>query len=113
LIEESANGTRTKSRSPLSENDQYFRERVVIRPQTTPRTQLTSTKHVTPVASRGELENAHSTLIECAERELFTRPIQLAQSTQAKAARWLGISRFNAQKLTRLDLHPTRGEPEA
>ena len=65
-------------------------------------------------ASRGELDNAHATLIECAERELFTQAIELAQGNQAKAARWLGISHLTMrEKLTRLGLHPTRGEPEA
>jgi nitrogen regulation protein NR(I) len=64
-------------------------------------------------ASRGELENAHAALIDAAERELFTQAIQLAQGNQAKAARWLGISRLTMrEKLTRLGLHPTRGEPE-
>jgi DNA-binding NtrC family response regulator len=64
-------------------------------------------------ASRGEIENAHAALLEIAERELFTQAIQLAQGNQAKAARWLGISRLTMrEKLTRLGLHPTRGEPE-
>jgi transcriptional regulator with GAF, ATPase, and Fis domain len=62
-------------------------------------------------ASRGELENAHAALIEAAERELFTQAIRLAQGNQAKAARWLGISRLTMrEKLTRLGLHPGRGE---
>jgi len=64
-------------------------------------------------ASRGEIENAHAALIEAAERELFTQAIQLAQGNQAKAARWLGISRLTMrEKLTRLGLHPTRGESD-
>jgi DNA-binding NtrC family response regulator len=62
-------------------------------------------------ASRGEIENAHAALIEAAERELFTQAIQLAQGNQAKAARWLGISRLTMrEKLTRLGLHPGPGE---
>jgi nitrogen regulation protein NR(I) len=62
-------------------------------------------------ASRGEIENAHAALIEAAERELFTQAIQLAQGNQAKAARWLGISRLTMrEKLNRLGLHPGRGE---
>ena len=61
--------------------------------------------------SRGEIENAHAALIEAAERELFTQAIQLAQGNQAKAARWLGISRLTMrEKLTRLGLHPGPGE---
>ena len=46
-----------------------------------------------------------------AERELFSQAIQLAQGNQAKAARWLGISRLTMrEKLNRLGLHPGRGE---
>src|SRR4030095_9435160 len=58
-------------------------------------------------ASRGELENAHAVLVEMAERELFSQAIKLAHGNQAKAARWLGISRLTLrEKLTRLGLHP-------
>ncbi len=32
-------------------------------------------------------------MIEEMERELFTRAIAMAQGNQAKAARWLGVSR--------------------
>jgi DNA-binding NtrC family response regulator len=61
-------------------------------------------------ASHGEIENAHAALIEAAERELFAQAIQLAQDNQAKAARWLGISRLTMrEKLNRLGLHPGRG----
>ena len=64
-------------------------------------------------ADRGEIENAHAALIEVAERELFTQAIQLAKGNQAKAARWLGISRLTMrEKLHRLGLHPGRGEQQ-
>ena len=53
-------------------------------------------------ASRDEVANAHAALIDAAERELFSQAIQLAQGNQAKAARWLGISRFTMrEKLNR------------
>ena len=62
-------------------------------------------------ASRGELQNAHAALIEAAERELFTQAIQLAHGNQAKAARWLGISRLTIrEKLNRLGLHPGQSD---
>lgn len=62
-------------------------------------------------ASRGEIENAHAVLIETAERELFSQAIKLAQGNQAKAARWLGISRLTMrEKLTRLGLHPNSAQ---
>ena len=61
--------------------------------------------------SRGEVANAHAALIEAAERELFSQAIELAQGNQAKAARWLGISRLTMrEKLSRFGLHPGRSE---
>ena len=42
-----------------------------------------------------------------AEREILTQAIMLAESNQAKAARWLGLSRFTLrEKLKQLGLHP-------
>ena len=62
-------------------------------------------------ASRDEVANAHAALIDAAERELFSQAIQLAQGNQAKAARWLGISRFTMrEKLNRFGLHPGRSD---
>ena len=40
----------------------------------------------------GDLD-VHAKVFEAMERELFTRAIQLAQGNQAKAARWLKMSR--------------------
>lgn len=43
------------------------------------------------------------------ERELFTQAIQSAHGNQAKAARWLGISRLTMQKkLLRYGIHPAQ-----
>lgn len=62
-------------------------------------------------ASRGEVENVHAVLTEKAERELFTQAIELAGGNQAKAARWLGVSRLTMrEKLTRLGVRPSRGD---
>jgi DNA-binding NtrC family response regulator len=62
-------------------------------------------------ASRGEIANVHEALIEATERELFSQAIQLAQGNQAKAARWLGISRLTMrEKLSRFGLHPGRSD---
>jgi len=42
------------------------------------------------------------------ERELFARAIQLAQGNQARAARWLGVTRTTMrEKLIHFGLHPT------
>ena len=48
-----------------------------------------------------------------AEREVVMQAITLAEGNQAKAARWLGLSRFTLrEKLKQLGLHPTSGEPD-
>ena len=60
-------------------------------------------------ASVGEQRNVHDALIEAAEHELVSQAIKLAQGNQAKAARWLGISRLTmSQKLQRFGLHPAQ-----
>ncbi|HVM46373.1 MAG TPA: sigma-54 dependent transcriptional regulator [Candidatus Acidoferrum sp.] len=62
-------------------------------------------------ARRGDMENIHSRVIEDAERELFTRAIHQAQGNQAKAARWLGISRITMKaKLVQFGLHPSQDQ---
>jgi len=58
-------------------------------------------------AQRGELADVHARALETAERELFARAIQLAHGNQARAARWLGISRITMKaKLIQFGLHP-------
>ncbi len=58
-------------------------------------------------ARRGEIEDAHARLLAEAEREILTQAIILAEGNQAKAARWLGISRLTLrEKLTQLGLRP-------
>jgi DNA-binding NtrC family response regulator len=44
-------------------------------------------------ARRGELADAHARAMGAAERELFARAIAEAGGNQAKAARWLGVTR--------------------
>jgi two-component system, NtrC family, response regulator len=69
---------------------------------------------VLAAARREELTDAHARVIETAERELFARAIQQAQGNQAKAARWLGITRITMRaKLIQFGLHPSRDhEPQ-
>ena len=58
-------------------------------------------------AQRGELADVHARLHETAERALISRAIELAHGNQAKAARWLGISRLTVrEKLIQFGLHP-------
>ncbi len=63
-------------------------------------------------AQQGELTDAHSKLLLEAERQLFSRAIDLAHGNQAKAARWVGVSRLTMrEKLIQFGLHPAR-QPE-
>jgi nitrogen regulation protein NR(I) len=58
-------------------------------------------------AQNGELQDVHARMLAEAEREILTQAIALSQSNQAKAARWLGLSRFTLrEKLKQLGLHP-------
>jgi len=60
-------------------------------------------------AQRGELQDAHARLLAAAEKEIFSRAIELARGNQAKAARWLGISRLTLrEKLIQFGIHPTQ-----
>ncbi len=59
-------------------------------------------------ARRGEASDVHARVIETVERELFARAIQQAEGNQAKAARWLGVSRITMKaKLVQFGLHPS------
>jgi nitrogen regulation protein NR(I) len=58
-------------------------------------------------AQRGELSDAHDRVLRAAEKELFTRAIALARGNQAKASRWLGVSRLTMrEKLIQFGSHP-------
>jgi nitrogen regulation protein NR(I) len=62
-------------------------------------------------AQNGELADAHTRMLAQAEREIVTQAILLAEGNQAKAARWLGLSRFTLrEKLKALGLHPDSTE---
>jgi DNA-binding protein Fis len=55
------------------------------------------------------LENVHARLLQASERELFRRAIELAHGNQAKAARWVGVSRLTMrEKLIQFGLHPAQ-----
>jgi nitrogen regulation protein NR(I) len=58
-------------------------------------------------ARNGEMERVHARVTEAIERELFAQAIHLAHGNQARAARWLGISRLTLrEKLTGFGLRP-------
>ncbi len=62
-------------------------------------------------AQKGELPDAHARMLAEAEREILTQAILLAEGNQAKAARWLGLSRFTLrEKLKQMGLHPDSDE---
>jgi nitrogen regulation protein NR(I) len=58
-------------------------------------------------ARKGEIVDVHARVVEAAEREVFARAIEAANGNQARAARWLGISRITMKaKLVQFGLHP-------
>ncbi len=58
-------------------------------------------------AQSGDVGDAHAQLIHAAEKELFSRAIELARGNQARAARWVGVSRLTMrEKLLHFGLHP-------
>jgi nitrogen regulation protein NR(I) len=62
---------------------------------------------------RGEERDAYAKMVADLEPELFTQAIRLAQGNQAKAARWLGVTRLKMrEKLIELGLHSARGDSE-
>jgi DNA-binding NtrC family response regulator len=62
--------------------------------------------HVLAAVRRGESADAYARVIETAEKELFTRAIRQADGNQAKASRWLGVSRITMKaKLVQFGLH--------
>jgi DNA-binding NtrC family response regulator len=64
-------------------------------------------------AKRGEVDRVYAKVFEGMERELFSQAIQLAHGNQAKAARWLGISRLTMrEKLTAFGLRPGADDGE-
>ncbi|HUK81245.1 MAG TPA: sigma-54 dependent transcriptional regulator [Verrucomicrobiae bacterium] len=69
---------------------------------------------VLAAARRDELSDAHARILETAERELFARAIEQAQGNQAKAARWLGVTRVTMRaKLIQFGLHPSQDQDTA
>jgi DNA-binding protein Fis len=62
---------------------------------------------------RGDEEGAYTKMIADLEPELFSQAIQLAQGNQARAARWLGITRLKMrEKLVQFGLHTVRDASE-
>ena len=49
-------------------------------------------------AQRGKLDDAHHRILEAAEKEIFSRAIELAEGNQARAARWLGVSNLTMRR---------------
>jgi DNA-binding NtrC family response regulator len=60
-------------------------------------------------AQRGEIQDAYARMIAGLEPELFSQAIRLAQGNQARAARWLGVTRLKMREtLAQLGLHPAQ-----
>jgi nitrogen regulation protein NR(I) len=68
-------------------------------------------EEVLAAARREELSDAYARVIEATERELFARAIKQARGNQAKAARWLGITRVTMRaKLIQFGLHSSQDQ---
>jgi DNA-binding NtrC family response regulator len=78
-----------------------------------PRETMTHAAYIADLLARiqqGEQQNAFATMMADLELELYAQAIRLAQGNQAKAARWLGVTRLKMrEKLTQLGLHQGRG----
>jgi nitrogen regulation protein NR(I) len=62
-------------------------------------------------ALRGDIESAQGPLMETVERELYAQAIALAHGNQARAARWIGVSRLTMrEKLTHFGLRPNQNQ---
>ena len=62
-------------------------------------------------AQSGDLQDAYARMIHDLEPELFRQAIELAHGNQAKAARWLGVTRLKMrEKLIQFGLHPGRAD---
>jgi DNA-binding protein Fis len=61
-------------------------------------------------AVQGEERDLFAKMIDDLEPELYSQAIRLAQGNQAKAARWLGVTRLKMrEKLVALGLHKSNG----
>ena len=62
---------------------------------------------------RGEMADARARMMEDMDRELLAQAIQQAGGNQARAARWLGITRLTLrEKLLHFGLHPEQPAPK-
>lgn len=80
-----------------------------------PTAQQTHAAYIAGLLARvesGEEREAYNRMVADLEPELFTQAIRLAQGNQAKAARWLGVTRLKMrEKLIQLNLHPNQTHP--
>jgi nitrogen regulation protein NR(I) len=72
-------------------------------------THSTYVSNLLTLAERGEFQDAYWRMIAELEPELFSQAIRRAQGNQAKAARWLGVTRLKMrEQLKQLGLLPER-----
>jgi DNA-binding NtrC family response regulator len=71
--------------------------------------------HLLDRVEKGEVTKAYWQMVSDLEPELFAQAIARAGGNQAKAARWLGITRLKMrEKLSEFGIHPSREDgPEA
>jgi DNA-binding NtrC family response regulator len=80
-------------------------------PATTQQNHATYVADLLARAQRGEVHDAYARMVADLEPELFSQAIRLAHGNQAKAARWLGVTRLKMREtLAQLGLHPAQND---
>jgi DNA-binding NtrC family response regulator len=74
--------------------------------ETATQTHANYISHLLSLAEQGLVDGVFSRLVSDLEPELYSQAIKLAAGNQAKAARWLGVTRLKMrEKLTEIGLH--------
>src|SRR5271170_4356420 len=83
----------------------------VSQPAATQQTHAAYVADLLAHAQRGEIHDVYAQMIAGLEPELFSQAIRLAHGNQAKAARWLGVTRLKMREtLAQLGLHPAQND---
>ena len=99
---------------PFAVSLEHVQQVLAKAPKAPNRADQTHTAYIADLLARtqrGEEQNAYARMVADLEPELFMQAIRLAHGNQAKAARWLGVTRLKMrEKLTELGLHPARAD---
>jgi nitrogen regulation protein NR(I) len=101
---------------PFAVSAEHVRQILATAPKPVPVNNQSHAAYISELLARvqrGEEDGAYARMIADLEPELFSQAIQLAQGNQAKAARWLGVTRLKMrEKLIQLGLHTVRDNSE-